>query len=114
MGSSKAGTVRFDTDRRGGDFPWRRHTHPSPNSSCFSVGWDEACYYPDEDQRHRRGHADHVAWLDEKFGLPPAHDPDIVVATARAELGERFASWASGFLPSRAAGWLRCVATQSM
>lgn len=66
----------------------------------ISVDWDEAYYYRDEDQRHRGGHADYVAWLDEKFGLPPAHDPDIVVATARAELGERFAGWASGFLPS--------------
>jgi hypothetical protein len=64
-----------------------------------SVDWDEAYFYRDEDQRHRRGHADYLAWLDEQFGLHPADDPDTVVALAREEFGERFASWAGTFLP---------------
>jgi hypothetical protein len=65
----------------------------------ISVDWDDAYYYRDDDQQHRRGHADYVAWLDRHFGLSPAGDPDSVVATAREELGERFAVWAGSFLP---------------
>lgn len=65
----------------------------------ISVDWDDAYYYRGEDDPHRRGHADYLAWLDQRFGLSPANDPDTVVATAQAELGERFAGWASGFLP---------------
>ena len=33
-----------------------------------------------------------LSWLDEKFDLRPADDPAAVIATARAELGERLAT----------------------
>ena len=64
----------------------------------ISVDWDEAYYYRDDEDEHRDGHDDYVAWLDQNFGLSPAEDPDSVVATAKAELGERFAAWTSDFL----------------
>lgn len=67
--------------------------------SEVSVDWDEAYFYREEGQQHRRGHAAYVAWLDQQFGLPAADDPDSLVGAAQAELGERFASWAAGFLP---------------
>jgi hypothetical protein len=33
-----------------------------------------------------------VSWLEETFGLRPTDDPAAVIATARAELGERLAT----------------------
>ncbi|MEV0732669.1 hypothetical protein [Polymorphospora sp. NPDC050346] len=65
----------------------------------ITVGWDDAYFYRGDDHEHRSGHADYVAWLAEHFALTPADDPDVVVATARAEYGDRFETWSAGFLP---------------
>lgn len=63
-----------------------------------SVDWDEAYYYREEDDEHRPGHEEYVAWLEERFGLDPASDPDAVVAVAQEEYGEAFAEWMGRFL----------------
>jgi hypothetical protein len=65
----------------------------------ISVDWDEAYFYRAADDEHRDEHEAFVAWLDEHFGLAPAGDADAVVAAAQAEYGDRFAAWASPYLP---------------
>jgi len=64
-----------------------------------SVDWDEAYYYRDDEDEHRPGHDEYVAWLEERFGLDPAADPDAIVEVAQEEYGERFAEWMAFFLP---------------
>jgi hypothetical protein len=64
-----------------------------------TVDWDEAYYYRDPDDPPSAGHELYVAWLAEHFGLTPAEDPDVLVATAQAEWEERFQSWITPALP---------------
>ncbi|MEV7283432.1 hypothetical protein AB0O01_02485 [Streptomyces sp. NPDC093252] len=63
------------------------------------VDWDSSFFYRDEDDPHSDGHDTYLAWLDRNFGLPPARDPDAVVASAQAEFGRRFSAWVGPFLP---------------
>jgi hypothetical protein len=65
----------------------------------ISVDWDDAYFYRDDEDEHVDGHDAYVAWLRETLGLAPADDPDRIVDAARAEFGERFATWTRTFLP---------------
>jgi hypothetical protein len=62
--------------------------------------YDEAYFYRDDDDHEASPyHQEYLAWLAENFGLAPEQDPAAVISAARAELGERFASWLRRFLP---------------
>ncbi|MEU1185785.1 hypothetical protein ABZ464_50905 [Streptomyces sp. NPDC005820] len=87
----------------GGQHVVARHVHELFQLLGFdaeiSVDWEKASFYRDEDKPHSCGHDEYVAWLNQHFGLPVAKDPDAVLASAQAELGQRFADWARPFLP---------------
>jgi hypothetical protein len=66
----------------------------------ITVDQDTAYFYRDDDDQYRPGHEEYVAWLDEQFGLLAADDADNIIARAQGELGLRFSSWVSAFLPA--------------
>jgi hypothetical protein len=63
----------------------------------ISVDHDEAYFSRDADDGHSDGHEEYVAWLQRRYGLGPAEDPDAIVAAAQAEYGARFAAWLRPF-----------------
>ncbi|MFC9330691.1 hypothetical protein [Kitasatospora sp. NPDC057015] len=64
----------------------------------ISVDHDSAYFHRLDDHEPSDGHPAYLAWLEERFGLAPADDPDEVVAAAQAEFGGPFADWARPFL----------------
>ncbi|MDT3399027.1 hypothetical protein RKE29_20665 [Streptomyces sp. B1866] len=51
----------------------------------------------DEDAGPSQRHGEYVAWLEARFGLAPASDPNAVVEATTAELGEAFDAWMARF-----------------
>ncbi|MFD8380230.1 hypothetical protein ACFV2X_17055 [Streptomyces sp. NPDC059679] len=55
--------------------------------------WDDSGRIAFRDGEESPGRGEYIAWLERHFGLAPVNDPATVIETARAELGEQFATW---------------------